>query len=255
VAGGRGGEVLVAWYHSGDDGPLAGGFEIRVRGSRNGGETWQPVVAAARDASESGSDLGPLGFYKPWWPTMFPDCALDRRGRAHLVYGRDPEAGDLTAEEGDVRYVTSRRAPWKDWSAPITVNDDGPGRAQGFASVAVREAAHASIVDVVWEDTRNSPEVPIDPATLDSPNLYYDIFHARGVVTEKWGSWSANERVSDVPSRQEQIATGRRTDLTANDLLLFAAWTDRREAQAVTDRDQDVYGSAIRGPSPAVLHR
>jgi hypothetical protein len=250
VAGGRGKEVLVAWYDSGDDGMFVGAFEIRVRASRDGGRTWQPVVVAARDAYETGRDLGPLAFYKQWWPTMFPDVAIDQFGRAHLVYTHDPEQGSLTAEEGDVRYVTSRCPPWNDWSSPVTVNDDGPGRAQGFASLAVRDGEHGTSVDVVWEDTRTSPDLPIDPATFSSPNLYYDLFHARWQGTRWRGSWSANERVSTVSSLQDRATAGRRTSLTANDWLLFAAWTDRRDALAVRDNHQDVYGSAVT-PSPA----
>ena len=118
VVGGRGGEALVAWYNSGDDGHLVGSFEIRVRRSATNGRTWGPVVVAARDANETGRDLGPFDFYKQWWPTMFPDLGIDRSGRAHVVYGHDPEPGSFTAEEGDVRYVTSPRAPWTAWSAP-----------------------------------------------------------------------------------------------------------------------------------------
>jgi hypothetical protein len=250
VAGGRSGEVLVAWYDSGDDGMFEGAFEIRVRASRDGGRTWQPVVVAARDAYETGRDLGPLAFYKQWWPTMFPDVALDRFGRAHLVYTHDPEEGSLTAEEGDVRYVTSPCPPWNDWSSPVTVNDDGPGRAQGFASLAVRDGEHGTSVDVVWEDTRTSPDLPIDPTTLSSPNLYYDLFHARWQGTKRGGSWSTNERVSTVSSLQDRATAGWRTGLTGNHWLLFAVWTDRRAEVAVRDTHQDVYGRAIV-PVPA----
>lgn len=247
VAGGRGGEVLVAWYHSGDDGPRVGTFELRVRRSANGGRTWDPLVVAAQDAYETGRDLGPLELYKQWWPTMFPAVALDLRGRAHLVYGHDPEEGDLTAEEGDIRYVTSGRAPWTDWSAPMTLNDDGLARAQGFPSLTVQGGRHAPVVDVVWEDTRNSPEVEVDTATFTSPNLYYDIYHTRWTGTVSGGgSWSPNSRVSDASSLQDRSTAGRRTDLTANDRLLFSVWTDRRWILSVTDSRQDVYGSAIK---------
>jgi len=52
--------------------------------------------------------------------------------------------------------------------------------------------------------------------------------------------------VSDVSSLQELTSSGRRTDLTANDDLLFAVWTDRREALSVATADRDVFGSAIK---------
>jgi hypothetical protein len=246
VAGGRGGEVLVAWYHSGNDGHLAGSFEIRVRRSATNGRTWGPVVVAARDANETGRDLGPFDFYKQWWPTLFPDVAVDRSGRAHVVYGHDPEPGNSTAEEGDVRYVTSRRAPWTDWVAPITLNDDGPGRAQGYASLSVRYQGFLSAVDVVWEDTRQTPDLPVDAASLSSPNLLYDLYHARWVRAVGGGTWLPNRRVSDVSSRQDRAVSGGRTSLAANHLLLFATWTDRRSIPTVSDKRQDVYGTRVR---------
>lgn len=247
AAGGRGGEVLVAWYHSGDDGHLVGDFEIRVRRSLTNGRTWGPVVVAARDASETGRDLGPFDYYKQWWPTMFPDVAVDRSGRAHIVYGHDPEAGNATAEEGDVRYVTSRRTPWTEWSAPITLNDDGPGRAQGYASLTVRHQGRQSVADVVWEDTRLTGDLPVvgSPA-FSSPNQFYDIYHTRWLRAVGGGSWSVNQRVSDVSSRQDRAMSGGRTAVTANDLVLFGVWTDRRTISSVDNRKQDVAGSRVQ---------
>jgi hypothetical protein len=38
---------------------------------------------------------------------MFPDAEVDGHGRARLLYGHDPVAGSATAEDGDVRYLTS----------------------------------------------------------------------------------------------------------------------------------------------------
>jgi len=247
AAGGRGGEVLVAWYHSGNDGHLVGSFEIRARRSLTNGRTWGPVVVAASDANETGRDLGPFDFYKQWWPTMFPDVAVDRSGRAHIVYGHDPEPGNATAEEGDVRYVTSRRTPWTEWSAPITLNDDGPGRAQGYASLTVRHQGRQSVADVIWEDTRLTGELPVvgSPA-FSSPNQSYDIYHARWVRAVGGGSWSANQRVSDRSSLQDRAMSGGRTAVTANGLVLFAVWTDRRTILSVDNRKQDVAGSRVQ---------
>jgi hypothetical protein len=248
VVGGSGGEVLAAWYHSGDDGFLEGSFEIRVRRSRNRGQSWDPVVVAARDADEAPAFLGPLAYYKLWWPTMFPDVAIDRGGRAHLVYGHDPEPGSLSAEEGDVRYVTSAAAPFTAWSAPATLNDDALARAQGFAALTVRADGRLAVVDVVWEDTRLSPDLPLSPSPdFHSPNLLYDVFHARWLPA---GGWSANRRVSGASSTQDRFATGARVAVTANAATLYAAWTDRRAYASVDDRRHDVYGNRIVAGSP-----
>ena len=139
---------------------------------------------------------------------MFPDAVIDRDGRAHIVYVHDPEAGSTTAEEGDVRYVTSARAPYAEWSAPVTVNDDGPGRAQGFASLAARRHGRSTVVEAVWEDTRLAPDLP--PGAPQAQLYLYDIFHAR---LELGGNavWSANVRVTDASSTQSQTSAAGRT--------------------------------------------
>ncbi len=252
-AGGQGGEVLVAWYHSGADGLQRGDFEIRTAHSRDHGATWDDPVVAAVDGEEANFWLGPGIFYKRWWTTMFPDVAVDGRGRAHIVYTHDPEPGNLTTEEGDIRYLTSAGAPYDSWEPPETVNDDGPGRAQGLASLVVSQWGFLSVVDVVWEDTRLTPEMPIGPAPLSS-NLYYDIFHSRRYygLRDEWLArlglhvgWSPNQRVSDKSSIQAGLASGERNGLAASDFLPYAAWTDRRSIDDVEVMDSDVYGSLI----------
>lgn len=243
----QGRDVLVAWYHSAFDGWLAGDFQIRTRRSGDGGASWGPIVVAATDGSETALNLGtPVGtrpLYKKWWTTMFPDAAIDRSGRAHIVYVHDPEAGSATAEEGDVRYLTSVRAPYGEWSEPVTVNDDGPGRAQGFASLAARRHGRTTVVEAVWEDTRLAPDLP--PGARQAQLYLYDIFHAR---LEQGGdaAWSANVRVTEASSTQSQTSIAGRTSVAANDSgVIFSAWSDRRAAVSPSDAATDVYGSRI----------
>ena len=235
VAAGAGGEVLVAWYDSGSDGLRQGTFEIRTRRSGNHGECWDDAVSAVVNEGELGLNLGPVPALKTWWTGMFPDAAVDGFGRAHLVYTQDPEPGQATAEEGDIRYVTSPRRPFCAWSSPVTVNDDGPGRAQGFPSLAVRRLGPFPILELVWEDSRLAP----------AGNLAYDIFHSR-LLPGPWFSWSCNRRVTDVSSTQDASTTGDRTGLAVNRSgLIFAAWTDRRDKASTGDGEDDVYGSRI----------
>ena len=96
--------------------------------------------------------------------------------------------------------------------------------------------------------TRASPRtVPLSGSpSFDSPNLFYDLYHARWLRTVGGGSWSPNQRVSDVSSRQDRAVSGGRTSVTANDLVLFALWTDRRLIPTVSDKKQDLYGSRVR---------
>ncbi len=167
-AGGLGGDVLVAWYNSGTDGWLMGSFQIRTRRSSNNGASFAAIVTAATDSFELPFWLGPFAFYHRWWGGMFPDVEIDARGDAHIIYTHDPQANPLmvpgipggvsaTAEDGDVRYVTSLGPPYTAWTTPLTVNDDGLVRAQGYAAL---DTQHANHVNVIWEDHRLSPNVP-----------------------------------------------------------------------------------------------
>ena len=201
--------------------------------------SWGPIVVAATDGSETALYLGtPAGtrpLYKKWWTTMFPDAAIDRIGRAHIVYVHDPEAGSTTAEEGDVRYLTSARAPYGEWSEPVTVNDDGPGRAQGFASLAARRHGRTTVVEAVWEDTRLAPDLP---PGAPRPSSTSTTSSTRG--SSRAGTrWSANVRVTDASSTQSQTSAAGRASVAANDSgVIFSAWIDRRAAISPSDGGQ-----------------
>ena len=198
VATGPRGEVLVAWYHSRDDGSRTGKFDIRVRRSGNRGQAWGPIAVAASEESETSESLG-SGLYKRWWTTMFPSLVIDARRRAHIVYTHDPEPIATTAEEGDIRYVASPGPPYTEWSAPVDVNDDGMGRAQGFASLATRRHGHTTVVEAVWEDTRLAPDSVPGMTPPQAQLSLYDVFHAR-LIPALGAEWSGNRRVSDVSS-------------------------------------------------------
>jgi hypothetical protein len=242
VVGGPGREVFVAWYHSGSDAFKEGSFEIRLRRSTSAGEAWDEIITAARDADELTNLLGPSPIGKTWWTGMFPDMALERDGRVHVVYARDPEPGGTTAEQGDIRYVSSRGPAYDDWSLPVTVNDDGPGRAQAYASIAVRRWGSRSAVDVVWEDTRLAASDPVGPP---ESNTLYDIFHAR-LPRGHDSSWSPNLRVSDRSSLQDAFTTGERNALAASPFgVVFAVWADRRNRTAFDQFNEELWGSLI----------
>jgi hypothetical protein len=253
--GGLGGDVLVAWYHSGTDGVREGRFQIRVARSTNRGVNFGPPVVAADDSYELPFWLGPFTMHKRWWGAMFPDVEIDARGTAHIVYTHDPEANGVcvipfppptgpvavgncstTAEDGDIRYISSAGPPYTTWTARVTVNDDGLTRAQGYAALQVLHGQ----VQVIWEDSRLGPNVPVTPAdaatclmgqgSCATPNVLYDIFHARKVPG---GGWMPNFRVTESSSIQDFIFTGDYTDLAANQTTLFGVWPDRRHLNSV----------------------
>ena len=142
-----------------------------------GGRPWWRRPTRASRPCTSGLRQGPSPCTRSGGRECFRTPRSISIGRAHIVYVHNPEAGSTTAEEGDVRYLTSARAPYGEWSEPVTVNDDGPGRAQGFASLAARRHGRTTVVEAVWEDTRLAPDLP--PGPLQAQLYLYDIFHAR----------------------------------------------------------------------------
>jgi len=244
--GGLGGEVLVAWYHSGTDGWLTGNFQIRTRRSGNNGASFGPVVTAVTDSFEARFFLGPNLFYHRWWGTMFPDVEIDPGGEAHIVYTHDPVTALASPEDGNIRYITSPLPPYgaSSWSAPETVNDDGLARAQGYAALETQHGGTESHLNVIWEDHRLSPTVPT--VFPNSSNLRYDMFYARKVPGD---SWSENKRISDLSSISDFLFIGDYNDLTVSNKL-FAVWTDRRHRTSIFDFEDNVFGTHIIAGGP-----
>ena len=243
-SGGRHGQVLAAWYHSGTDGWLAGSFTIRTRHSTDHGATFGPPAVAATDHSEAPFWLGPFVCYERWWGSMYPDVELGPDGAAHIIYTHDPVPGSETAEEGDVRYVRSGGAPYTRWSRPVTVNDDHTVSAQGYAAIEEKAegSGQSARPHAAWMDHR----LPLEAASgsecpfgEDVENLEYDIFYS----TRQGSRWSDNVRVSGRASRSDFIFLGDYIDLTATNGSQFAVWTDRRDKGTVFDLEDNVWGS------------
>lgn len=198
--GGRGGDVLVAWYHSGADGWLNGNFQIRTRHSANNGAAFSPFAVAAADSFELPFWLGPFANYHRWWGGMFPDVEIAPNGSGHIAYTHDPVAGTATAEDGNIRYTGSAGPPYTAWSAPATANGDASGKAQGWATLEADSSGNQAQLYAIWEDHRNS--------TLD--NAFYDIFWAKKVGS---GAWS-NAKLTDEDSPSDFIFVGDYYDIT-----------------------------------------
>jgi hypothetical protein len=247
---GSGRQVVVAWFNSGRDGFLQGSFKIRTAFSTDG-KRWRAPRTAVRDSFEPSFFLGPFGFYHRWGATVFPDVEIAQDGRAHIVYTHDPEENGFTfvdpetgeeffdpgtsttAEDGDIRYITSRRAPFRSWSRPRTLNDDGLIRAQGFPALETLRQRNGKIaLHVIWEDHRLSPEGPTDPDRFgESSNLYYDVFKA---IRRPGNGWSRNTRVTDERSISDFLFNGDYFDITTSGpSLVFGIWTDRRHQNSI----------------------
>ena len=227
--GGLGGEVLVAWYNSGSDGWLNGSFNIRTSRSGDNGATFDPPVNAVMDNTELPFWLGPNASYHRWWGAMFPDVEIGPDGQAFIVYTHDPVAGSTTAEDGDIRYISSQGSPYNAWSNPITVSDDSSGKAQGYAAL---EVGNGGQLHAVWEDHRLS----------SNSNLFYDCFYSR---KPRGTDWFSNFRVGETSSMSDFIYIGDYIGITSNNTTLFCIWTDRRDKLSIFDFEDDVYGSLI----------
>jgi hypothetical protein len=227
--GGLGGEVLVAWYNSGSDGWLSGSFSIRVARSGDNGATFDPPVDAVTDSSELPFWLGPNASYHRWWVAMFPDVEIGPDGQAHIAYTHDPVAGSITAEDGDIRYISSQGAPYNAWSNPITVSDDSSGKAQGYAAL---EVGNGGQLHAMWEDHRLS----------NQDNLFYDCYYSRKTPGSDWFS---SFRANEASSMSDFVYIGDYFGITENDTMLFGIWTDRRDKSIIFDLEDDLYGSLI----------
>jgi len=254
-AGGRGDNVVVAWYNSGSDGWLNGSFSIRTRRSQNNGSTWAATVNAVTDSYEAPFWLGPFVAYHRWWACMFPDIEIDARGRAHIVYTHDPAQNPLpgfsnTPEDGDVRYIRSTTSSYSAWSAPRTLNDDGLIRAQGYAAIDAGGDEDDGGVHVLWEDHRLSG---VD-------NLYFDMFYT---TKDDDGGWSANSRITSDFSISDFVFIGDYNDITLiggrgedqdngnedndNGRCVYGVWTDRRHQVSIFAMEDNVFGARICG--------
>jgi hypothetical protein len=138
-----------------------------------------------------------------------------------------------TAEDGDIRYIRSPGKPFSSWSVPVTLNDDGLVRAQGYRRWKTSQDDHGkTTLHVLWEDHRRSPEGPTDPDRFgESSNLYYDIF----ATSHRTGrGWTRNRRVTDKRSIVDFIFIGDYFDITTSgDRLVFGIWTDRRHQTSI----------------------
>lgn len=238
--GGKNNDVLVAWYNSGGDGFLTGGFQINTRYSSNNGGTFGAIVPAAVDTTELPFFLGPGFAYHRWWGGMFPDVEIAPNGSGHIAYIHDPVPGTTTAEDGDVRYVSSTGPPYATWTTPVRVNDDSSGKAQGWVALEATSSGSSSTVYAIWEDHRTS--------AIDNQN--YDVFWTK----RTGGGWSLNKKVTDAQSTSDFLFLGDYYDITlvADDdddhghgPFVYGVWTDRRDEPSIFDFDDDIWGARI----------
>jgi len=164
IAGGLGGEILVAWgeFHYDVDGPLLD-RQIFVKHSNNYGATFSADITAV--------------------PDIFGDAAVafGSGGTAHLIYTREWYGDDFY--NGKPSYVYSTKAPYTAWSQPVVLSDDISASSYRTPALTVSACGSgASVLHAVWLDDRAGSE-------------NYSVYYTRKVA--KTGEdWSPNLRVS-----------------------------------------------------------
>jgi hypothetical protein len=147
-------------------------------------------------------------------------------GNLYLLASVNPPGPDPL----DVHFIRSQDGG-ATWSAPVRVNDDPPGTNawQWFGTMSV---APNGRIDVIWNDTRNSPSVI-------TSELYYSSSTDGGVT------WSPNVALSPAFNHSlgypQQNKLGDYYDIISDDVGAHVAWA------ATFNGEQDVYYTRI-GP-------
>ena len=218
IAGGRDGEVMVAWgwaeFYNGTP------KQIRIMRSRNFGATFAAPVVAVNDNASADVNT--------------PDVAFGFAGAAHIVYRRRPNATPVYS----VRYTYSGHA-YQRWSAPVTI---GRSAAVGFFSearpeLAIERCGASSLLHVLWPDDRMVPQGRRSGKDL---SLYYS-----RKLASSGSAWSKPLRISDEspPGLWDSTAVA---DLAAAGGNVFAIWSDvRGNPNRPTTLRSNVLGSAV----------
>jgi len=236
------GELYVLFLDVGDDrldyegaheglggAPYAGGFELVLARSVDGGDTWAESVVEDR--------LTPAERFIAFLPP-FPSLAVDgRRGRIYASFH------DARLGSADV-LVWSLRPGAADWSEPVRVNDTPPddGTAQYLPRLAV---APDGRLDVVYYDRRDDRDNRRNEVSLQSS-------------TDGGATFSPSLPLSSRPfdsrigmgSERGLPDLGSRLGLVAGNDRALAVWTDTR---AGTDASlkQDLARAVVAFPPEA----
>jgi hypothetical protein len=254
--------VLVCWYDSRNDGFTTGLFDIKCRTSTNFGNTFNGAFAAVSSrAYELPFFKCPDALFETWYYGMFPAIEISRNGVAHIVYAADPTDGADDGECGDIYYTKSPKG-YSNWTPRVLqpkLNDDGPGKAQGFPTITSKGPPLAvdAILVAAWVDHRDSAgfgctaHEPIDDIAVDvETNCIYDIYY-----TYTDASWKdhANRRVTDVSSFSDEFFAGEYIDSSAHRVATtppnaLIIWTDRSDKSRANDMEDDVYSDRVSLP-------
>lgn len=232
---GPNGDLYVAYYDSGKNGPLNASATVMISKSTNGGATFgAPAQAALIPQQLTYYSEGTNCCFR-WFSSMFPSMDVAPDGTVYIAYGA--RQSKFSIDPADV-FLTASTDGGVTWSIPNMINDNSSQNGHFFAWLKV---SSDGVVHIIWGDQR-----------LDPVGLGYDIFYA--VATNHGATISANTRVTDVGT--DPFVTigfvGDYFNLAVSGNQVYPVWTDGRRGVRTIGRETltgetDIYTTRL-GP-------
>jgi len=239
---GPNGDVYVAYYDSGKNGPFNASATVMISKSTNGGGTFSAPAQAALIPQQLTFNSEGINCCFRWWSSMFPSMDVSPDGTVYIAYGA--RQSKFSADPADV-FLTASTDGGVTWSLPGMINDNTSQNGHFFAWLKV---SSDGVVHIIWGDQR-----------LDPVGLGYDIFYA--TATNHGSTISANTRVTDVGT--DPLVTigfvGDYFNMAVSGNQVYPVWTDGRRGVRTIGRETligetDIYTARL-GPrdTPSIM--
>jgi len=232
---GPNGDVYVAYYDSGKNGPFNASATVMISKSTNGGASFSvPAQAALIPQQLTYYSEGRTCCFR-WWSSMFPSMDVAPDGTVYIAYGA--RQSKFSTDPADV-FLTASTDGGVTWSLPSMINDNTSQNGHFFAWLKV---SSSGVVNIIWGDQR-----------LDPVGLGYDIFYA--TATNHGATISPNTRVTDVGT--DPLVTigfvGDYFNIAVSGNQVYPVWTDGRRGIRTIGRETltgetDIYTTRL-GP-------
>jgi hypothetical protein len=232
---GPNGDLYVAYYDSGKNGPLNASATVMISKSTNGGGSFSPPAQAALIPQQlTYASEGSFCCFR-WWSSMFPSMDVAPDGTVYIAYGA--RQSKFSVDPADV-YLVASTDGGVTWSLPNMINDNTSQNGHFFAWL---KTSSDGVVHIIWGDQR-----------LDPVGLGYDIFYA--LATNHGATIGANTRVTDVGT--DPLVTigfvGDYFNMAVSGNQVYPVWTDGRRGVRTIERETlvgetDIYTARI-GP-------
>ncbi len=208
---GPNGDLYVAYYDSGKNGPFNASATVMISKSTNGGISFSPPAQAALITQQlTYASQGSTCCFR-WFSSMFPSMDVAPDGTVYVAYGA--RQSKYSIDPADV-YLTASTDGGVTWSVPNMINDNTSQNGHFFAWL---KTSSDGVVHIIWGDQR-----------LDPVGLGYDIYYA--VATNHGATISANTRVTDVGT--DPLVTigfvGDYFNMAVSGNQVYPVWTDGR---------------------------